>query len=253
MTQNSGMPHKRRSSSQFSFVTGAAIVLFACVVLIAYRGLISYGSEDVREYRELVQASDAKNAETTSTPYSAAQQHRKARKDIWYTNDGQRLHVQVSSADTELVLDHHDDQTEIIEDMHDVVCCMQEAVYYVLPNGREATMTPSGFLILRGSNPNDPTNFINPDKYTLTPMQLIRFLEADSAIYYYQKNHLKANKVKLARYIAPGHTLPTSVEGLKPLMQGTARWAEFTINESGPNFTAYEFKANLHAPGGLQQ
>lgn len=250
MIQNSGSPQPKRASTQFSFITGVALVLLACAVILVYRGLISYGASDIREYRELLQASDAKHAESASQPYSAAQQHRKAQKDIWYTSTGQRLHAQISSADTELVLDHHDHQTAIIEDMHDVICYMQEAIYYQLPNGREVIMTTDGQLVLRGSNPEDPSNVINPDRYPLTPMQLIRYLEADSAVYTYQKSHLKANKVKLARYIAPGHTLPTSLDGMKLLMQGTARSAEFSVNENGPHFTAYEFKANLHTPVG---
>lgn len=230
-----------RISLRFLITPLLGIVLFLTAMFLCYQLLFSYNAEDQRIYRELLGQADPNAKEAPDTPYTATQQHRHAVKDIWFTDKGQRLHICLSSADTELVLDHKDDSAEIVEHMYDVQCFMQEELYYVLPDKREVIYQPNGQLRLRRGD-----NTIPFDSTTLKPMQLIRYLRSEVASYYYKTDHFVADDVFVSHYSVPGHTLINSIEGLKPLMSGLAQSVEFSLNGNDLNFKAYQLRAILH-------
>lgn len=184
-----------------------------------------------KEYQALMRNADPSKLE--STPYVATQQHRQSHKDIWYTKEDQRMQLCLRSVDTELVLDHHDDNTELIEHMKDVTCYMQEELYYLLQDGHE--------VIKHQGGESQPEVGI--------PMQVIRYMKADTATYNYQTDHFFADNVQVSRYIIPGHQITFYLSDSTPLMHGIASSVEFSLVGNELNFTAHQLKATLHSPG----
>lgn len=228
---------------KFRLVSLLSLLAFLGTLAGVYLVLFSFDSTDKGEYWKLMSKADPSHSEAPSTPYTAKQQHRQAHKDIWYNQKEQRLHMSLRSADTELILDHHDNTTEVIEQMYDVKCCMQEELYYLLPDGREVEYRTDGQLRLR--NGSD----LVVDPKGLKPMQTIRYLEAAEAAYHYNGDRFVAEQVRISQFIAPGHQLVHSVKGLKPIMSGIARSAEFSLVGNDLNFTAHQLKARLHTSG----
>lgn len=232
---------------RFPLITLASLLLLCGILAGFFSTFRHVNSEHIAEYQELLKSADPERAQE-QTPYTATQQHRQTHKDIWYTHKGQRLQVRLRSADTELVLDHRDDNTQIVEHMHNVICFMQEDIYYILPDGREVQYQPTGQLMLRDRNVNDPEAIVKADHSSLVPMQVVRHMVADAATYYYQTDHFSAEQVHISRYIAPGHTLMETTQGLKPVMTGIARSVDFSLVGNDLKFTAYQLKATLHGP-----
>lgn len=222
-------------------------VLFLIGALAAVYGMLfSFSPADKGEYWKLMANADPAHSEAPSSPYTAKQQHRQAHKDIWYNQKGQRLHMSLHSADTELVLDHHDNTTEVVEHMYGVKCYMQEELYYELPDGREVVYRADGQLRLRRG---DSDAVILANDKELKPRQIIRYMEAATAAYYYNGDRFVADQVHISQFSAPGHVLIESIAGLKPLMSGLAKSAEFSLVGNDLNFTAHHLKARLHVSG----
>lgn len=212
-------------------------LFFALLIGVSYF-LFSFDERHVLEYRTLMENTDNAKKENQA-PYTSTQQHRGALKEVLFTKK-QRLQMRLLSDDTELVLDHHEGHTEVIERMKNVTCCMQEELFYQLSDGREAILQENGKITLRDS----PTQLV-PENEQLKPMQLLRYMKADRAIYYYETDRLIAEEVKIQRFIAPGHQLISVVADLKPLMTGIATTVEFSLGSNDFNFVAHELKATL--------
>lgn len=229
-----------KRSRRFFITTALSVGFFLllCIVTFVHLGLVEEG--DRKEYVALRERTDPSYAETKA-PYIAKQQHRRAHKELWYTDRNQRLQLRLYSADTELILDHHDKQTDIIEKMQDVICYMQEELYYELPDGQQVTQLPSGVFILK----NDPSHIIEKNDQ-LKPMQLIRYLDAAEATYFYHADRFIAEQVNIGRFAVPGHILPHSLDTYKARMSGTAESVELSFKGNNLNFKARHFKAAIH-------
>lgn len=206
--------------------------------------LFSFGVNERQAYQALMEKADPSKANSTS-PYIAKQQHNNVRKDIRTLKKGVPVQFQLFSQDTELILDHHDARTDVIEKMSKVACYMQEEKYYLLPDNKEVYRQPNGLLA------NGNGVFLSEaEEKTLRPVQVIQYLEADTASYYYQAEQLSAKKVKISRFLALGHDLGDSIEKLQPLMEGTADAIEFSLAKNETKFAATELTAILHDPKG---
>lgn len=230
---------------RFPLITLSCLLILCAVILLSYQKLVVYETADIEAYQALMRTIDPKKPENQPAPYTAKQQHRHTHKDLWFVKAGQRLQLRLRSTDTDLVLDHQDDTTEVIEYMHGVTCCMQEELYYLLPDGKEVQRRPDGLFFTRHRNADDPTASIEINGAILRPMQVIRYMEADAATYYYQTDRFTAENVKMSRFIAPGHSLVELSKDLKPFMSGVARSVEFSLVGNDLNFTAYHMKANF--------
>lgn len=227
---------------KFRMITWLTISILAGLLLAAYPLIFTFGSKDKKEYWQLMADANPAHATAPSTPYIAKQQHRQAHKDIWFNDKGQRLHMYLRSADSELVLDHHDNTTEVVEHMYRVKCYMQEEIYYVLPDGREVEYRSNGQLRLRhGTQEN-----LVFDSKKLKPMQIIRYMEAEKAAYYYHGDRFVADQVQISQFSVAGHSLIESISGLKPLMSGIAKSAEFSLVGNDLHFKAHQLKAKLN-------
>ncbi|MBA3957616.1 MAG: hypothetical protein H0X51_04370 [Parachlamydiaceae bacterium] len=206
----------------------------------------SFGEQDRIEYWERMKQADPRHAESSQPPYTAKQNHQSVHKDIWFNHADQRLQMRLYSADTELVLEHHDNLTEIIEQMQDVTCYMQEELFYVLPDGREVSLQPDGKLVLRHKSSKEEESYVVVTDEPLLPMQVIRHLEAENAVYHYQTDRFVANDVAVSRFVAAGHELLDSLHDLVPIVSGIAQKVEFSLAGSDFKFQAHQLKATFH-------
>ena len=226
------------------------MIVLSTLILLASIGMAVYllilDPKEVNEYRALVEKLETPQSDKVDKPYSAKQERKKVQKHIVINQEGNRLHIKLEADQSDLVLDHHEDKTEIIEHLRNVTCCMQEELYYLLEDGREVIRRADGSLVLRYS----PTFKITEQVETLIPMQVIRYFEADTASFFYKTDHLVANQVKLSRFVAPGHRIVATVNGLKPFATGEAATVDFSLSGKDVHFSAKQLTARFYSNGG---
>jgi hypothetical protein len=226
------------------------LVVPVCCFVYCVIALSSYGERDIQVYRKLVSGGDPNNPDPVSNPYTATQQRVNLQKDVLLTDQGKRLQYRLLGAKAELVLDHREGQTEVVEHMRGVKCFMQEELYYALPDGRAAILHPNGQLLLKDRDPNDPAAWISADLTKVKPMQVMRYLEADKATYYYKNDVLVAETVAVSRYVLPGHRFfIRRFKDCQPMMAGVAQWVECTLVGKNFNFKAQQLKATFYPSG----
>lgn len=232
-----------KSILSFPLTTFLATLLLFGTIVSAYYLLFAFNSDDIRDYWAVMEASDSSHGNEVVLPYTAKQQRHHIHKHLWINSAEENKEIAVRSEDAELVLDRHDEDTEVIEHMRNVQCYMQEELYYSLSDGREVVKKPNGSFYGRDGDP------IDVGDGPLLPMQIIRYMEADAASYYYKSDQLIAEQVTLSRYAIPGHELVESLENMTPLMTGVAQSIECTLDGQDPQFKAHQIKAILHHSG----
>jgi hypothetical protein len=84
-------------------------------------------SKDLMRFKELKKKGQA--IASTSKSSSATQNRAGVRKDLWITQEGgKRLHNKIESASSILTLTPIDDHMEIIENLHQIRCSMQDKI-----------------------------------------------------------------------------------------------------------------------------
>lgn len=191
------------------------LLILASALLIGYLTLFTFDEKDRKDYFSLMEKADPSQA-AKENPYTATQKHHNVHKEIWYNKKNgeknQRLQLVLRGKDADLILEHDNAKTEVVEHMKNVHCLMQEELFEI--QGK--------------------------------PMQLIRYIEADNATYSYDTNCLKATEVTILRFQVPGHTLIQSTAGLKPIMKGKAKEVEFSMGSEDLNFKAHQMKATWY-------
>ncbi len=237
-------------SLRFSFTV---LFLLTLLGIVFWRmGLITESAE--KEYYKLM--ADAESSRSSSIhekPYTARQERQNIQKDLFFNKDNKRLQIHLTAAKAQLVLDHKDAHAYLVEHMQQVKCLMQEELYYVLPDGQEALLQPNGQLLLRSSSEKDPASWLPANTPNLKLMQIIRFIEADEADYYYKDDRFVAQTVKITRYSIPGHQLHEINSQAKFLMKGTAESVEFSLKGKNKdlNFKAHHLKGAFYDVGGV--
>jgi hypothetical protein len=218
----------------------AGILMVAC-----YCTLFVTSPENVLVYQNLKEAANPVQSEEHSNTYVAKQKRIGIQKDILFTEGEGRLQFRLTSTHSELVLDHHDEQNEIMENLHNIKCIMQEELYYLLPTGQEAVKLLNSKVLIRNADQEKPESWIPISSPGIKPMQIIRYIEAEEASYYYQSGKFVADQVKIFRYEVPGHTLIEPMKNNDLIMKGTAQSIEFSIMDKEINFKANQFKASF--------
>ena len=226
---------KRKFLFPFPIFLSLGLILFLCLWL--YWLLFSFHEEDRLEYKSLLDRANAAETKTSNTLYSAEQQHRQARKDLFFMKNGERLQMTVFSEDTRLILDKQEGHSDIVEHMTGVHCCMQEELFYLTSDGKEVMKSNPATFILRNGEA------IDSNQKKLVPMQKIRYLDAKKAIYYYQTDLFLAENVKISEYVVDGHYLLENPPKKEPTITGTASAVEFSIAKDNIQFIAHHFKA----------
>lgn len=222
------------------FAVSLALALVGTTIGI---GLFRFNSFDLAAYQRLVERSSPQKKGGLST-YSQQVRYN-VNKEVWF-HENDPLHFNIQAEESELFLFHDDkNNVEVIEEMHKVHCTMQEELFYLLPDGREAVKEGDGKLFLRGGKTNEPRLLIDSELPGLIPMQLVRYFEAEKASYNYTSQLFCAKSVKLWKYRLQGHNPPISFDRETPLMSGTARSVEFLMKGKELNFTAHTLKATF--------
>ncbi|HNA62613.1 MAG TPA: hypothetical protein PKW79_06020 [Rhabdochlamydiaceae bacterium] len=146
-----------------------------------------------------------------------SQQHRSGvRKDLWLAQeDKSRLHHRISSKTSVLTLVPIDDKVDIIENLQNLQCWMQDKLY--------------------------------PD------MQQVRFFEAEQGFYQYSIQKFTASSVALSLFRLPGSQLPSTIDPKRAFLRGIAQDVSFAIAGKATQFQAQQFKATLLTQQGEKQ
>lgn len=252
--RSSGKPMSRRARTKrpkdvwmhFPGTVLVALGLFCACVVYLYFSLGRYDSQDQAAYHKMMQSQDDSDE---NTAYTSRQQRKGLQKEIFFMDNGERLQLRLQSVLAELALDHHDGQTDVVEQMKDVTGDIQEAFFYVLSDGRQAMKQSDGRLLIKHADPKDEASWVSVDAAGVKPMQIVRHIEADTAFYYYKNDKFVADAVRVSRYVAPGHTIEEASQKLQPIMSGTASWVEFTLDGKDLNFKTCRMKAKFYSLG----
>ena len=159
-------------------------------------------------YDELLKSSAPEGISIASA--KPHQTREKVSKQIWY-QDETPLYCRIDSTNSELFLLDEHNTFEVVEELQNVVCLMQEELYY--EEGK--------------------------------PMQRVRYLEAKGARYNYHTHLFLAENVKLWRYQYEGHEPIDPPEDSLLLMHAIAESVAFTLEGDSPDFVAHHLKAIL--------
>lgn len=190
-------------------------LLIALCVLAAISFLVAWNLAWVDEeahlaYRQLVELGAAPKNDTS---YTAKQKREGVYKHVVFKNG---LELALKSKRSQFVYERNEGSAQLVEKMEHVTCFMQEEVGY--------------------------------DEQK-KPIQVVRYMEADQADYFYKTEEFKASNVKMLRYTVAGHDLPTHFAGLKPTMRGTAESVQFFLSGSDLNFKADKLKLAMEKKG----
>lgn len=237
----------KRLFPRFFAISWLSVCFLIAITIAFYFFIVSWGKIDEERYWSLMENANPRHANPETSPYTAMQQRVRAHKDIWFNKKDKRFQLRVRCRDSQLVFDHHDNATEIIEKMGDVTSCVQEELYYVLPDQREVIRRENGeFQMRNGSQKNEVLVLENADLQRLKPMQVVRYMEAREAEYHYQTDSFVAHQVKISRYCAPGHEMMESFGNCKQMTSGVADSIEVSLKENEFKFRAHKMKATMN-------
>ncbi len=197
------------------FITGLCmgVITFGWLFKLTY-----LSSEDCVRFKAL-----SKSGKAIAKAAHAQQSHQNrsgVRKDLWLSQqDRTRLHYRIDSKSSVLTLLPIDDKVDIIENLQQIKCWMQDKLY------------------AQGN----------------VPMQQMRFFEADHGIYQYSSQRFAANSVALSLFRLPGIALPTSVDPKAAFLRGIAQDVSFSIAGKTTQFQAERFKATIQSQKESQQ
>lgn len=231
-------------SLNFSLFIICGVVLPAAAFVI-FKQMSHISPADIEAYRALTAEASLEKGVSQTAPYQAKQKRVNVQKDVMYNQGISRLHICLKAKEAQMVLDRNEDSSELIEHMNNVTCAMQEEIFYQLPDGREVVKDSNDRFLLKNANPALTESFVDLEATSLKPMQVVRFLEADEASYFYQSDLFKASNVMITRFVAPGHELQKTWKEKQLLMKGIADSVDFSLNGKDLNFKATKLKATM--------
>lgn len=219
------------------------LIIFStlCLSLVGFL-VFKQNESDFITYQKLVEASDPS---CSGEILSYSQQKREnVCKEIWYRAN-EPLNIYIESQESELFFFQQENQMEVVEELGLVHATCQEKLYYVLEDGREATLEENGKYLIKGSDPQVEESWLT-NAEGLTPMQEVRYFEAEKASYCYNTQLFLAQNVFLKKYKIKGHDRLVSFENETPIMSGKAESIEFTLRGKKWGFQAHKLKATFN-------
>jgi hypothetical protein len=213
-----------------------AMVLLISVAYLLYSVL--YSDVNHEAYQNVIKVASQGEKDNHGT---TTQQRQLVAKDIWFTRDNHPLQLHLRSATSELVFEHHGTRSNIVEKMTDVICYVQEELFYLLNDEIEVIRNESGKLVWRDSS----DKLVEEYDPQLKAVQRVRYIVADNAVYHFHTGLLIAHQVDLAQFILPGHKLVLTVEGRSPVMKGRAESIEISLLSKGLAFNAKKMTATF--------
>ena len=224
----------------------AGFILLPTLIFGLYKFVTTLNPEHQAIYQELMVSSGIKKSDIKSSPYQVKQLRNQVQKDILFSENESRMQLRLIADDSKMVLDHNDNQTEIVEHMNNVVVSMQEELYFVLPNGDEAVFSKNGELILRNRDPKIKSSYVSKNHPKIKAMQIVRLLEADRGTYHYKSELFHAENVNIQRFVMEGHAFIKDLPKEKMIMSGIADSVEFSLDGKNMNFKANKLKAKFY-------
>ncbi len=223
-------------------------LLLPAIIFGVFKLVFWINQDTLKTYQQLMTDTGLKKDDLKKTPYQISQHRFNVQKDIRFIKNENPMQLRLLADNAQMIFDHHDFKTEMIEHMNLVVCCMQEELYYILPSGEEVIFSDDGKLVLRNQNENNEKRIISKEKDRLKPMQIMRFMTADLGTYYYKTDSFYANHVKIERFLVEGHEFSEAPLHKKKLMSGIAESAEFSLKGKSLEFKATKLKATFYQP-----
>ena len=177
------------------------------VVLFAVTGASVY---HVLTRGSLETAEQERKAPKEATCYPTKQMRSGLQKDLWMTDEGQRLHHRMISPRSILTAYPRGGNFELVEEMQSMKCYLQENI----ETGEKT-------------------------------MQQVRFIESESGTYHYSDQHFATHQVFLALFRLPGNQLETRLDFDAAFLKGIAQDVSLSFSENSPNFHAEKFKAQI--------
>ncbi|MEI8301516.1 MAG: hypothetical protein WCG10_07925, partial [Chlamydiota bacterium] len=168
--------------------------------------------KDIKQYQQdLDQSKKTTPSQAEISP--ATQIRNRVQKDLWHFNGSQRLHYQIRSDHSTLLITSSHHKISLQESMDNVVCMIQDKLY------------------------EDASHH---------PLQQLKILSAAHGIYNFNNHHFEADRVFINFYTMGGFALPENLPSQQADLQGIAKTASFTFANQGLCFHAEKFKAQLH-------
>ena len=186
----------------------------SAVILTGLFKICFVTDRDILKYKALIE--ECKKMEVESQNSVATQTRIGVRKDIFFAQeDNSRLHYRIDSSSSLLTMSPENNKLEILENLSNVQCWMQEKLYSI---GNKS-------------------------------MQQMRHLQASKGVYNLSKQEFIANDVMLSLFRIPGHELTTTIPASKAFLKGKAEDIEFTVSGKTPRFEAHQFNASFTPEG----
>ncbi len=167
--------------------------------------------EDYESYRGLL-LQKSNSAIKTSLLEPLKQTRQTVQKDIFLSEETERLHMRIRSQSSELSLSFANHKPQVIENLKNLECWFQDK------------------LVI-----NDFGN----------KTQQMRYFTASEGTYIFPLHHFHAHKVDMSFYQCPGHTLPYYLPSDHIFLMGYASEVSFIVSEKNPSFTATHLKAKI--------
>jgi hypothetical protein len=227
-----------------------SLLLLCAFSSMVFRAMVHDTAEDRTEYLRLMsQADPSVLGSSALTPYSVAQNRRGIQKDYFYSQGPERLHICLNSESATLMMQQGPEGSVLIEMMKNVECQMQDELYYLLQDGREAIKLNDGQLTLRHSKSEQSRSLTPEEVLGAQPMQNIHQLKAKEASFHYQSGQFSGKDVQITHYSTSGHEIPTNTAIPSTALKGTAEAIEFSLTDGKPNFKATGFRAQISTAG----
>lgn len=183
--------------------------LFAIFLIISLLAglvfhILNITPADVEQYRELMDVSNSKTSLKSNTNYTARQLKEGTSKTLLLTQGDERRVGYLTCKSSILYFAKDEKSSELIEEMQNVQLIYQEE--------------------LRDD------------------FQIVLFMNADAATYFYDQEKLTAEKVQIKRYKLPSHELPKDSTGGKLLFSGTADQMTIAFGKEHPTLQATNLK-----------
>lgn len=126
-------------------------------------------------------------------------------KEIVYCDQRMPRKIWIQSPRSELFFFRSDSKLEVIEELENVHCIVQEQLNYAADG---------------------------------QPCQMVSTLDSSHASYNYSTHTLTAAQAKIRRYVLPGHTLTSAYPTLKPITEADAKQAQLIVDQGHCNLQA---------------
>jgi hypothetical protein len=203
-----------------------ALVLWIGIFLLLLAVFGRFTNRDAEVYRVLT--NHAGSLQETSENKQVKQNRSNVTKHFLKTKDGERIQFYLRGSSSDVVYDQKENKAEVTEHFKDVTCLMQEEPAHKTSDELQNLPEEAFFT------------GIKPE-----PVQTVRQIDAETAVYRYHSEDLFADRVKIARYLAPGNELHSELQASLPLMTGTASQVECDFSGEAKPFKARQLQATF--------